>query len=257
MAAATEQVVAGWATDLRIDAVVAVAVLAAVHLAGHRLTVLDGRFGRRFAQLAEGCLLAYVVVDLLPTVAEAEADLTTDHPLGAVGLAEPAWLACLLGMLLLVMAEAPGRGRGHGGGRDDAPAGVDAAFVLMLVAHSAANLQVGLLLIHHHRDGALAMVAVTSVLAIHLALSERENALSHGTLHRRWGRPTLLVALVAGGVLGAFWQPEGAVLTLSRAVLAGLLILNVFQHHVRQPDVARSPAFLVGALGYGAALTLA
>ncbi len=238
--------------DVRVEALVAVVALAALHLSGRHLRLLDSGLGARFGRVGQGCLVAYAVLDLLPEVAAAEQELEAGW-LGTTPFAEPAWLACLLGMLVLTVVELPNR---RPGSDDAAVAGADAAFVLTLAAHVVANVNVGVLLLNHHQDGVAAVVALSGLLVVHLALVEREHLARHAPSYRRWGRPALAAALVVGGALGAFWEPTGSGLAVLQAALAGLLVLNTFQHHLSEAEVARSPDFLAGALLYGAALSL-
>jgi hypothetical protein len=237
-------------------AFVAAALLAAVHASGQHLRALDSHFGIRFAQVAEGCLLAYVVVDLLPVVAQAESRLNASEEARWFVLTEPAWLACLGGMLLLTIAQGSRRKRGRATTNGAEPEGVDPAFVLTTAAHVAANLNAGILLQHHHHRGALALVPVTLLLGVHLALVEREHLLDNAEAYRRWGRPAMAAALLAGAVIGTAWTPDGVVLAMLRSALAGLLALNVLQHHVREQDVSRAPGFVLGGILYGLALAI-
>ena len=265
--------------DLKIGPLLAVLALASVHLSGRHLTLLQSRFGARFGAVAEGCLLAYVVVDVLPVVARSEASIDTGF-LTRLPFTDLAWLTCLGGMLLLTTAEgttrrrarlrqeaaarvgptgaAPGTGAGDGGvgdtGAEDS--GVDLAFVVTMVAHTAANVNAGLLLMHYHHDTTAGIATVTVLLSVHLALVEREHLVNHARAYNRWGRPLLAAALVAGGLIGVLWTPGGAPLALLRSALAGLLALNVLQHHIRDQDGAGAPGFIAGGLLYGIALSL-
>jgi hypothetical protein len=120
----------------------------------------------------------------------------------------------------------------------------------------AANVNAGILLLHHHHSGVLALVPVTLLLGVHLALVEREHLLHNAEAYRRWGRPAMAAALVVGGAIGSTWTPGGVMLAVLRSALAGLLALNVLQHHIREQDVARAPGFVLGGVLYGVALAL-
>ena len=61
---------------------------------------------------------------------------------------------------------------------------------------------------------------------------------------------------MVGGVIGLLWNPGGTPLALLRSALAGLLALNVLQHHIRDQDGAGAPGFIAGGLLYGIALSL-
>lgn len=258
--------------DIKITPLLAVLVLATVHLSGRHLTVLQSRFGVRFGSVAEGCLLAYVVVDVLPVVARAEASIDSGL-LARLPFTDLSWLTCLGGMLLLTMAESTTRRRARLRQRSGAAAGpspgagpgvaeaapeadIDVAFVVTMIAHTAANVNAGILLMHYHHDSTAGIVTVTLLLGVHLALVEREHLVHHARPYNRWGRPLLAGALVAGGLIGVLWNPGGTPLALLRSALAGLLALNVLQHHIRDDDGAGAPGFIAGGVLYGVALSL-
>ena len=236
--------------------------LAAVHLFGGALRMLDGIPRSRWLSFSGGVSVAYVFVHLLHEVGRASSDLGRE-PFGLGFLERHVYLLALAGFLAYYGVEraakqADGGGRDDAGeddtGEDDADDGDAAAETTVFWMHVGAfacyNVLVGYLLLHREVPGLVSLVLFGVAMATHFVVNDWGLRDHHGDLYRRRGRWVLAVAVLAGTGLGFLVSLDEAALALLFSFLAGGVVLNVIKEEVPEERESRFWAFAGGAAAY-------
>ena len=255
-------------------AVLAAALLAAVHAMTPALRFLAGIPRSIWLSLAGGVSVAYVFVHLLPELAAGQ-----EHVGGAVGdwgigLAERhvylvalAGFAAFYGLHRLAEwsrgAEPPRdagggeRGRGERGREAAASASAStsaAVFWAHMLSFGIYNVLVGYLLLHLERRTATALALFAVAMALHFVVTDFGLDEHHKERYRRLGRWLLAAAVFVGLAVGwAVTLPRVATAMLV-AFLAGGIILNVIKEEVPAERRSRFWAFALGTAVYAALL---
>ncbi|WP_225755474.1 hypothetical protein [Actinotalea sp. Marseille-Q4924] len=239
-------------------AVVPVAVLVAAHLLATRLRGLAGRNEDAVVSAAGGISVAYVFLHLLPEVAagarvvgESVEELVAHVPLQELVV----FLVALAGFTLFYVAERYAARRGsarHGG--DGASS---SAFAVHVAAFALYNVAVAYTLPERVGADPVSAAVFTLAVAVHVLVVDRGLAEHHPRRYGHVGRFVLAGALLLGWALAAVAAPTSSLtVSLMTAVVAGSVLLTVFQEELPQARESRTRPFLVG-LGANAVLLLA
>ena len=232
-------------------ALVAVVVLAFVHLSAGRF-----RFERRvprspWLSLAGGVSVAYVFVHLLPEVGEAAA--TIAHHGGAFAFAEHfGYLITLLGFVVFYGLELLARRETADTGRGEAT-DVAGLFWIHLGSFAVYNGMVGVLLLDRELGGLPAYVVV---MALHFVVIDAGLRHHHGATYHRWGRWILAVAVLVGFACGYVLEDVEVLFAVFVPFLSGGVVLNAIKDELPADRESRFWAFAAGAVGYAALLLL-
>ena len=229
----------------------AVATIAAVHLGSAWLRRLRFSPRSRLLSAAGGMAVAFVFVQLLPSVARAQLTLAGESALGQRPVGKLLFFAMLLGLLgafaverrvRVGLATRPGLRRR----------------LLWLGVGSSALLEVtiGYLLVVDAR-APLQLTLFTVAMALRALITARGLYETHRGDFDRYGRPVLLAAAPAGWLLGVAGELPAAAIGAVRAVLAGGVVLHVLTEELPEDRESSYPAFVVGALAYAALLLVA
>lgn len=216
--------------------------------------VLSDRFhrdlGARPAWLsaAGGVSISYVVVELLPRLAEAQAhwlEAWPDRPLG--WLESQVYVAVLIGLLIALGVERTPHPR----------EGPRTHFWLSLGAFATYNLLVGAYALRF--AGIMPMLIAVVAFGGHFLITDRSLRLEYGRGYRRAGRWLIAGALLFGWILGSVWHPPVVIVAALLGLLSGSILLQVVREELEiaaaQAGRARGRnAFVGGAIGYTALL---
>lgn len=251
-----------------IASFVAALALVVVHLFGPRLRFLSDRPRSRWLSAAGGASVAYVFVQLMPEVAEAQAKLT-ESARGSVleALDRHAYLLALLGLALFYGLERftlRSRARGTTSPSDerrptrvkntDEPT-TPGAFAISIGSFAVYNVLLGYILARTERTP-LALVMYALAIGFHFLVNDFGLREHHKERYDHIGRFVLGVAIVGGVLLGVLAEvPEGWV-RATLAFLAGGIVLNVLKEELPAERQSRFWAFAAGAGGYAVVLLL-
>lgn len=216
-------------------------LIALVHLEGWRLTFLGSIPRSRYLSAAGGSAVAYVIVHLLPELAE-----RAQHSAEIPGHPAVPWLVTLGGFCLFYALD-----------RLATTARTRIAESIPFLAHlctfAAYNGIVGYLLVTSQYDRQEFIAFVVAVV-LHSLVVEQGLTNDHPHLYRKFGRWVLAVSLVAGVLAAVTLPPSRAVFGLLFAFIAGGILLNVMREELPRERESRLGAFLCGAAGYAALL---
>jgi hypothetical protein len=243
--------VAVGALELTATSVAAV-VLAAANLVPRYLGPLHPGRRRPLVSLVGGAAVAYVMVELLPHVAEAQIELEGTDVGELPFLDRHAFLLALVGLATFYGIEIAARSSrqrsDHGRTELETYLASMAAFVLY-------NALVGYLVVQQvDDDGAPAAVALTVALTMHIVVNDASLREHHQDRYEHSGRWVLAAAVLAGWTAGHLAAiPDGALAAVV-AFLAGGITLNVLKEELPADREGHFGAFAAGAAGTAALL---
>ena len=229
----------------------AAVVLALVHLFAERLRFLHGLPRSRWLSIAGGISVAYVVVHLLPELAEYQQSLDEAGPplLRAVEGGH-IYVLTLVGLVVFYGMELWARKDRGQGGAHDAPA-VTTGFTILL--YTLYNGVIGYLLVR--REGGL--WAFAFAMGLHFFINDHALREQHVTAYRRYGRWLVSAAVVLGAAIGSLTVVPEPVVGLLLALIGGGTILNVLKEELPEERESRFGAFVAGAVAYTLVLLIA
>lgn len=229
--------------------------LAAVHLLGDRLRLLDRLPRSRWLSLAGGVAVAYAMVHLLPELAEVHAAIAraageawwaTDHGGYLVALLG---LACFYGLERLAVRSA-GEEEERGEGKRP-PAGV---FWVHVGSYAAYNLLFGVLLVDREDRSVRSLALFACAIALHFLVNDQGLRAHHPVLYPKYGRWLVAAAPPIGWAVGTFAPLPDVAVDAALGFLIGGVLLNTFKEELPAERQSRFWAFLLGTAAYAAVL---
>jgi hypothetical protein len=241
--------------EQQVQALVAAAVLAAVHLLGAKMRFLGGAPRSAWLSVFAGISVAYVFVHLLPDLAEGQKTIEEGSLLAY--LEDHVYLMALAGLLVFYGVErhsmASRRDRHARAGEDCTGTG---AFWLSIASFAVYNAIVGYLLLRGELDELSALALYTAALALHFVVNDFALREHHKDAYERTGRWIISAAVLVGWLLGATTDLSQHAIALVIAFIAGGVILNVLKEELPSERGGRLVPFLAGAVLYAVLLQI-
>lgn len=225
--------------------IVAVALLAAVHLFVHRLRWLDVLPRSRWLSFAGGVSVAYVFLHVLPELAVHEGTLSQLSGAAALGAEQIAYAVALAGLVIFYGLERMVR---------TMPPEYEGGYRLHLASFGLYNGLVGYLVFHREAEGMLSLALFVVALGLHFVTVDHGLRQDHSHRYDVFGRWLLAGAAVAGGVVGWATEVPEWVVSILFALLAGSVLLNVLKEELPAERQSRFVPFLGGTVLYGVLL---
>jgi zinc transporter ZupT len=233
----------------------AVVVLAIVHLLAGSMRFLEGTPRSVWLSMAGGISVAYVFVHLLPDLAEEQQAIRKAVGESFSFLEYHVYLVALIGLAVfygLERAAKTSRHRRHGAGKEDsAGAGV---FWLHVASFTVYNALIGYLLLHREQQGLRSLILFAFAMGVHFVVNDYGLRVDHKGNYDRVGRWVLVAGILAGWVVGLIFEVSEAALGVLFAFLAGGVIMNVLKEELPEERKSRFWAFALGAALYAAIL---
>lgn len=230
-------------TEAGLLPLIAAVCMAALHLFAGRLRFLDGLPRSRWLSIAGGISVAYVVVHLLPELAEYQEATAESTALG-VGLIERhVYVLALVGLAVFYGVHLWSRESRRDTSDDQAS---DLATAFSISTYAVYNSVIGYLLVH--REEGVAFFAVA--LGLHFVVNDHALREHHGGTYHRYGRWILSAAVLAGVGVGYLTEVPEVVVGLLIAFIGGGTILNVLKEELPEERESRFGAFAAGATVY-------
>lgn len=220
----------------------AAVIMAALHFFAGRLRFLDVIPRSRWLSVAGGISVAYVVVHLLPELAEYQESIgEATSPLLA-SFERHLYILALVGLAAFYGVEAWARRS-----RQESENGAErAATAFSLSTYAVYNALIGYLLAR--REGALLLFAFA--MGVHFIVNDHGLRQNHASAYHRWGRWLLAAAVVAGALVGMAGEVPEAAVGIPLGFTAGGTVLNVLKEELPEERQSRFSAFALGAAGY-------
>lgn len=235
---------------------VAIIVLAFVHIFAGKLRLLEGTPRSAWLSGAGGVSVAYVFVHLLPELGEAQDTISETVGEGLSLLEHHVYFIALVGLVLfygLERAVVISRKRQPGTGSEDAAgAGV---FWLHVSSFAAYNALIGYLIHRRGQEGdGETLVLFAIAMGLHFVTTDFGLQEHYKDAYHRVARWVFTVAIGAGWAIGLTVEIHEAALAILIAFLAGGVILNVLKEELPEERESRFWAFVFGAGAYAALL---
>lgn len=237
---------------------IAVAVLAAVHVFAGYLRFLEGVPRSRWLSFAGGVAVAYAVVRILPELSSGQREVGESARAVLPFLENHVYLLTLAGLVgfygverLSARSRAERRGAA---GVDETEPWVSAVGIGTFAAY---NLVIGYVIADFEETPEQSLVAFTAALAVHFVVNDFGLREHHKSAYRRAGRWVLAASVLAGWAVGRAAQLSEDGIALLVAFLAGGILLNTFKEELPRERESRFAPFVAGAAGYAALLQVA
>jgi hypothetical protein len=229
--------------------------LGAVHLLASRQRWLAAVPAQRRISFGAGVSIAYVFVEVLPSLRDSQEQLQTVGGFLLEGTRHHVYLLALAGLvaffgLELLARRSCARNRAAGAGNATSAD----VFWVHMSAFAVYNGLLGYLLRDAEKHGLLTCLLLFVALALHFSMNDYALYLRHQAAYARIGRWVLALAVVVGYAIGLFFPVGEGVIAALWAVLAGGLILNSLKDELPERGEASFATFLVGLVGYAALL---
>lgn len=230
---------------MELPPLVAAAVLAGLHVLAGRLRFLDGIPRSRWLSIAGGISVAYVVVHLLPELAEYQETIGERMPAALAVVERHVYVLTLVGLSIFYGIERWSRGTRarHGTASSGATAFAFATYALY-------NALIGYLIVQREEGVVLFAVAM----GLHFVVNDHGLREHHVGTYHRYGRWLVSSAVLLGALVGAVSSVPEAALGVVLAFVGGGTILNVLKEELPAERESRFGAFVLGAAGYAAVL---
>jgi hypothetical protein len=228
--------------------------LAIVHAAAGTTAALGLRWQPRVLSAAAGVSVAYVFLDLLPTLADGQQLIDASGFLP--GLESHVFILALVGCTVSFWVETEARkSRRRRHNADGADETGDGTFWLGVVSFVFLNAAIGYIVANPGDAAVQPLWLFAIAMGLHFAVNDHALTEHHGARYRTWGRWLLVGGLLGGwsvGMVPALEIPPQA-LALVLAYISGGVIMNVLRHELPDTDrTADAVAFAAGAAVYGA-----
>lgn len=221
-----------------MSGLLALFVLAFVHLFANQVSVLGWVWHGRFLSFAAGVSFSYVFVDLLPALEKGQPALRrTLDPLIPY-LDRHAYLIALLGVLFFY------------GVHTQSPLHKARSFWVSVAGYVLFNLFVGASLADSTNPDIQPVLLFTIAMAMHYFIRDHQAEENNAILYGRQARWILVAALFVGYAIGYMSHIPDAVVAIVVSFLAGGVILNALRYELPKREQVGYAFFVTGALFY-------
>ncbi len=234
----------------------AATALAAVHLFSPRLRVLHEIPRSRLLSVAGGISVAFVVLRLLPSVAETQIEIARAGGTGLLPfLQDHAYVMVLLSIILFYglerLVKVSRARRRVVEGEDCTTPGV---FWLHVSTFALVNLLIGYVLVFRSALGLRALLLFAVAMLLKFIVNDHGLHVDHKAAYYRIGRWLLAGAVLLGWAVGYAVELPPVWPALLQAFIAGAVLLNVLKEELPEYRESRYWAFALGAIVYAALL---
>lgn len=230
--------------------------LGLVHVFSNALRTLDGVPRHWLLSAAGGMAVAFVVLQLLPSLTKHQETLQ-EAAQGLLGaLDRHVYLIVLASLLVFYGLERLARSSRESNRRSGGPdATRPAVFWLHISTFAAMNVLVGYLLVARH-DTLAALALFFAAMLVKFVVNDHSLHQLHKSVYDRIGRWLLATAVLLGWAI-AYWDLMPVIgPAILQGILAGAVLLNVFKEELPAETQSRLWPFAVGAVAYAAVLLL-
>lgn len=207
----------------------------------------------RVASAAAGISVAYVFLELLPSLTESQEIITGSGLLP--GVERHVYVAALLGLVIAFWVETASRVSRRRSLESGAGPVTDVrTFWLSVAGFAVFNASIGYALADPADPAVAPFWIFVIAMGLHFLANDESLVENHGARYEHVGRWMLVGCLLVGWVIGSVprYDLSGSAMALVLAYIAGGMIMNIIRHELphtdREVDVA---AFALGVLVYG------
>lgn len=208
-----------------------------IHLYANQATVLGWVWHGRFLAFASGVSLAYVFIDLLPTLEAGQPVLRNTFEGVFPYLDRHVYLFALIGVLFYQGLQSPNKNSTKG-------------FWASMIGYMLFNLFIGASLADENNPDIQPLALFAIAIGLHYFVHDHNLRQDHSILYDKYGRWLLVAALFLGWIIGFFAHIPDSLIAIVVAFLAGGVLFNVMRYEIPQTQKKTNFSFILGALIY-------
>jgi hypothetical protein len=198
-------------------------------------TLLHGKF----LSVGGGIAIAYVFVDLLPSLSESD-HLIHNWLSGFFPYFEHhVYVVALCGFLMFFLVD-----------RSSNYVWKSTAFWLSICSYALINFFIGYAIAFKDDPDIQPLALFTFAMALHYFTNDYTLIKNDGTAFEEYGKWILIASLMCGWVAGNLFIISDAAIALMNAFIAGGVIMNVIRHELPNDNPNNTESFLFGSLFY-------
>jgi hypothetical protein len=230
--------------------------LAFIHLYAGKFGILKTIPKRWWLSFSGGVAIAYVIVELLPSLGEANEVLHQSQWLEETSLNLHIYLLVLFGLIVFYSVDIL---KAKSSSMNLNPQGKHLVFWVHIGSFAIYNALFGYLL--HHTARTVDCLLLFGAVALHYLVNDYKLREHHQGAYDRTGRWALAGAVLMGWAIGQWSNPEMGSLqsigvAVTQALLAGGVLLNVFKTELPQHEESDFKSFILGTGIYTGILVL-
>ncbi len=209
-----------------IESFTAILLLALVHLLTSELRRIEATHREALISAGSGASLAYVLLSILPKLAEKQYDLMASADTGMRGFLEHhAYLVALVGLVVF-----------YGVSRiesDDGEADLvgstglrKLALITTAIGYAAYSVLIGYLIAKRETFGLFSIGLIAVGMGMLFLVSDHGLYKKWPVAYQRWIRWVLIVSLLGGWAVGVWFEASANVVALWYALLAGMMLIT-------------------------------
>lgn len=237
-----------------IESLIAILIMALVHLFVKELRRIEVATRDALLSAGAGASLAYVLMRILPKLAEKQESLLASTDLGMRGFLEHH--AYLIAMAGLVVYYGISRIAAYGaaGAKSISPLRYRVALISTTVGYGAYSLLIAYLIVNRLHFGLFSLALITIGMGTLFLVSDHGLRKTWPHAYDGWVRWILAIALLAGWAVGVSVEVSPNVVALWYAFLAGVMLITTIGEKLSIEGSGSFWPFLAGVVAFTALL---
>ncbi len=233
-------------------------VFAFVHLSSHRIYGFSKRYKKKILSFSGGVASAYVFLDLLPLIENADPHLQSilgNSPLIMIFLEKAIFGVAFIGFLVFFILEYMAlKSRGYKSQQTSKSLEETNASRNVFFLHIGLTAVVSIIICYSLRfeilTTGLGVAVYTIALSLHFFISDRSMEEHYGALYVKYGRYLLALMPILGWILSILFPERTSEAYVLLAFIAGAVLFNVIKDEVPSLGTGKPLSFFTGALLY-------
>ncbi len=239
-----------------VESLIVVLILASVHILVKELPRIPASPRNALLSLGAGASLSYVLLRILPKLADKQDDLVSSVDTGIRGFLEHhVYLVAMLGLVVYYGISRLGT-HGAEGQTFISPLRYRVALTATTAGYGAYSLLIAYLIVHRLHLGLFSITLSTIGMGTLFLVSDHGLRKTWGDVYDRRIRWILAAALLAGWVIGISMEVSSNVIALWYAFLAGLMLITTIGEKLSIQAKGSFWPFLAGVVFFTALLLM-
>lgn len=237
-----------------VESLIAICILASVHLFVKELGRVRISVRNALLSAGAGASLAYVLMRILPKLAEKQEHLTSSVDTGIRGFLEHhTYLAAMVGLVFYYGISRLAAYGVEGAGADSSMR-YRTALIATSVGYGAYSFLIGYLIVNRLHFGLFSLVLIAFGMGTLFLVSDHGLRKKYTDAYDRWIRWVLTLSLLGGWAVGVWLEVSPNVVALWYAFLAGLMLISTIGEKLSIDESGSFWPFLAGVVIFTALL---
>ncbi len=239
-----------------VESLIVVLLLAMVHILVKELRRIPSSLRNGLLSAGAGASLSYVLMRILPKLAEKQDELVASIDTGIRGFLEHhVYLVAMAGLVIYYGISRLGS-HGAEGPTSVSPLRYRVALISTTAGYGAYSLVIAYLIVHRLHLGLFSMSLISIGMGTLFLVSDHGLRKTWGEVYDRWIRWVLAASLLAGWAIGVWMEVSSNVIALWYAFLAGLMLITTIGEKLSVQTKGSFWPFLAGVVAFTALLLI-